>query len=474
MPNTLHSAPAVPSRSSAPIEKCEIDRLTARASQLRASGLHRQAAQLLAVVAALLPEEWLAQYNTGALFLEANEISEAIRFFERALGLHPSAAAYTTCAHALALRGDMSASRGMYERALTLAPRDFDAHWGLFEVNQLLDDNAAAIRHQQLALAERSVVSIAAHVLPARTTILELCVAGTFQANIPLDFILDQERTTVHKLYLGEHPIPALPPYDLVFNMIADAPNVAGALTAAATFIAQQDRPALNAPQLVELTSRDSVAALFANSSHVAVAKTVRTARASALHQNVAFPFLIRPLDSHAGNDLAKIDDVAALDAYLSATPNADQFYLSAFVDYRNADGYFRKYRIVFVDSVPYPVHLAISPRWMIHYYNAAMAENAWMRDEEHAFMRDLGSVFTGVLADGLRDIARAIPLDYFGIDCSVAPDGRLLLFEASTAMIVHMRDPVDLYPYKVQYVPRVIAALERLFNERLQRKADR
>jgi hypothetical protein len=147
---------------------------------------------------------------------------------------------------------------------------------------------------------------------------------------------------------------------------------------------------------------------------------------------------------------------------------------LSEFVDYHNADGYYRKYRIVFVDGVAYPVHLAISPRWMIHYYNAPMADNVWMRDEEHAFMRDLESVFHGLLADGLREIARAIPLDYFGIDCSIAPDGRVLLFEASSAMIVHMRDPIDLYPYKAKYVPRVIAALERLFDDRLQRETQR
>jgi glutathione synthase/RimK-type ligase-like ATP-grasp enzyme len=166
---------------------------------------------------------------------------------------------------------------------------------------------------------------------------------------------------------------------------------------------------------------------------------------------------LIRPIDSHAGKDLAKIDSLEELRAYLAATSQVDEFYLSAFIDYRNADGYFRKYRIVFVDGVAYPVHMAVSPRWMIHYYNAPMAQNAWMRDEEHVFM---------------RDIAQAIPLDYFGIDCSIASDGRVLLFEASTANIVHLRDPVDLYPYKAQYVPRIIRALERLFDQRLQRAA--
>ena len=49
----------------------------------------------------------------------------------------------------------------------------------------------------------------------------------------------------------------------------------------------------------------------------------------------------------------------------------------------------------------------------------------------------------------GLAAIAGAIGLDYFSIDCAEAKDGRLLVFEADTAAIIHSMDPPDLYPYK-------------------------
>jgi tetratricopeptide (TPR) repeat protein len=450
----------------------EIQRLTALAGALRQDGRRVEAARAFAHIAQLVPNDWLAQHNAGAVSLEAELLDEAIIHLSQAVRLHSCAEGHSLHAHALALHGDMQAARTAYESAIAVQPADFAANWGLFEVDQLLADNEAALHHQRIALEAKSLVSIEALRQPTHTTILELCVAGTFQANIPLDFILNRERTTVHKLYLGVHPVPALPPYDIVFNTIADAPNIAGPLDAAQRFIAGQDRPSLNAPQLVGLTSRDSIANVFATSASVAVAPTQRSAREAVRHNHRDYPFLIRPLDSHAGNDLAKIDDDGALDTYLADTSHAEDFYLSAFIDYRNADGYFRKYRIVFVDGVPYPVHLAISPRWMIHYYNAPMAENAWMRDEEHAFMRDINSVFNGLAAEGLREIAQAIPLDYFGIDCSIASDGRVLMFEASTAMIVHVRDPIDLYPYKARYVPRVIVALEALIDDRLGRKA--
>jgi tetratricopeptide (TPR) repeat protein len=457
------------------VSAAAIERLRAEAAACRAQGNHAQAARLFAQIADELDGDWLAQYNAGAVLLEAGELDASCARLKRAAGLGPSPAVHRLHAHVLALRGAMEEAADEYRRAVALAPHDDDAHWGLFEVLQLLGDNAGAVSHQRAALAERSLRSIQARVQPARTTLLELCIAGTFQANIPLDFILDADHTTVHKLYLGEHPVPAdLPPYDIVFNTIADAPNAGPALHAAEHFMAAQQRPALNTSALVPLTSRDAVAARFADCATVAVAQTVRSTRATVREDHLAFPFLIRPLDSHAGNDLARIDGDPDLDAYLTDAPEPNDFYLSEFIDYRNADGYYRKYRIVFVDSVAYPVHLAISPRWMIHYYNAPMAENAWMRDEEHAFMRDMASVFDGVRAAGLREIARKIPLDYFGIDCSIAPDGRVLLFEASSAMIVHMRDPIDLYPYKARYVPRIVRALEALFDARLARAAAR
>jgi tetratricopeptide (TPR) repeat protein len=473
MPDIERSiAQDVPPQRGSSSRTIELERLHAKALQLRRCREYGAAALMFVEIADLVPSDWLAQYNAGAVLFEAARLNDAIVYLDRSLGLHPNSTANTLCGHALALQGDMAAARTAYERAVGLAPQDVDANWGLFEVTQVLGDDDAALHHQRIALAKRTLRTIDARVQPPQTTILELCIAGTFQANIPLDFILDRDRITVHKLYVGEHAIPKLPAYDLVFNTIAEASNAGPALSAAQAFIAGQHRPALNDPRLVASTSREAIAARFADSSTVAVARTRPVDRAALRTLDESYPFLIRPLDSHAGNDLAKIDDPHALAAYLAATPDADEFYVSAFVDYRNEDGYYRKYRFVFIDGVSYPVHAAISPRWMIHYYNAPMAETAWMRDEEHAFMRDADAVFRGRAADGLREIAAALPLDYFGIDCSIAPDGRLLLFEASTAMLVHLRDPVDLYPYKAQYVPRIITALERLFDTRLGRGA--
>jgi hypothetical protein len=77
----------------------------------------------------------------------------------------------------------------------------------------------------------------------------------------------------------------------------------------------------------------------------------------------------------------------------------------------------------------------------MIHYSRTPMAaETEWQTDEAR-FLDDPAAVLAG-WNDAVRDVAAAVGLDYFGIDCAQLPDGRLVVFEADAAMLVHGLDP--------------------------------
>ena len=52
-----------------------------------------------------------------------------------------------------------------------------------------------------------------------------------------------------------------------------------------------------------------------------------------------------------------------------------------------------RKYRVMFIGGAVYPLHLAISDDWKVHYFTAAMAANQAFRDEEQRFLEDMPSV---------------------------------------------------------------------------------
>ena len=55
--------------------------------------------------------------------------------------------------------------------------------------------------------------------------------------------------------------------------------------------------------------------------------------------------------------------------------------------------------------------------------------------------------------------------LGYFAVDCAETRDGRLLIFEADVAMIVHDLDPPELYPYKKVQMSKVFDAFEDLLR---------
>ncbi|HEY8314866.1 MAG TPA: tetratricopeptide repeat protein [Candidatus Baltobacteraceae bacterium] len=354
-----------------------------------------------------------------------------------------------------------------YRRAVAVDPDNVTANLALYELAQIAGRNDEALAFQLCALRRQQLFS---QVAPReRRRILVLMAPGSWQANTPVNFLVDPETTTLHTLYLlGKDELEelALPPCDLIFNAIGESDEAPPALELASTVIARLGLPYLNAPQRVLVTNRVALVDALEGIDGCVVPPIARISRETVAARllPVDVPFIIRPVDSHAGHDLARIDALGELDAYLERAAQGE-FYVSPFVDYRSSDGFYRKYRIICVGGEPFAYHLAISPNWMIHYYNAPMREHAWMRAEEERYLADFHGVFGEALQRALRDVASTIGLEYFGIDCSIDQDGRLLIFEADPAMIVHVNDDPELFGYKHRYVPRIFAALERLID---------
>ena len=59
------------------------------------------------------------------------------------------------------------------------------------------------------------------------------------------------------------------------------------------------------------------------------------------------------------------------------------------YLDARGADGKTRKYRVMIIDGQTFPLHLAISSQWKIHYFTAEMAEHPEHRAEDAAFLEE-------------------------------------------------------------------------------------
>lgn len=326
---------------------------------------------------------------------------------------------------------------------------------------------------QAQALQMRQTYLLPAVRQPARFRLLLLMVAGDIAENTPLDCLLeDCDIDLICHYATPERPLPAeLPAHDAVLVAICDAVDNRPMLKMLAGLLRNWARPVINAPEHIPNTERSAASDLLQGVPGLLMPPTRAVSRdflfallsgAASLGEVFAdsrLPLILRPVGSHAGRDLARIDDLAGLARYLEAVPAAS-FYLSRFIDYSDANGVFRKYRIALIDGQPFACHMGISAHWMIHYLNAGMYEDAAKRAEEETFMRGFPA-FAARHAEALKAIWRRSQLDYVCVDCAETGDGDLLIFEIDHVMVIHAMDPVDLFPYKQDHMGKVKRAFE-------------
>ncbi len=399
-------------------------------------------------------------------------MNEAFALLDRAVALDPAfAPAHAARGNVLVRGGFVDHARAAYTRAVELDPHDAPSRYALAELAFLARDETTAQRWFDEAFALQRLFSPPLPVAGSRHALV-LGLAGPWPRNMPLDFVTDERRWTLHRWFLpdAEHARRALPRVDLIVNALGESVAGVAALADAHAIVAAADVPSINAPARLGGLARDRLGATLAGIPGVRVPVARRIARddllaARAGIAGLPFPLLARPVDTHGGRGLERIDDAAGLHAYAERVP-AEAYDCSAYVDYRNADGWFRKLRIMFVDGVAYPYHLAIDERWMIHYYRTGTTATPWMHDEEARFLADPAETVVG-WNDAVPAIAAALGLDYAGIDCAPMPDGTLLVFEADAAMLVHALDASDAGRAKRAAVARIRDALMSLFDRR-------
>ena len=443
--------------------------------------LHRighHAAALAAFDRALAidPAYAVAQGNRGRVLVDAGRLGEAELAFRREIALAPrSSAAWYNLALAHDALDDLAEAETALRQALALESGHVDANFRLAAVLERRHRPAEAVAYC-ITGARRQGVAVKP-CLSGTGEARVLLLGGAGPCNLPTRALFDHRRFETIAVHLlppgagGAGPaelLERLPPYDIVFNAIADADRGAAFLAAAAGLSQRLGRPLLNPPERVLRTRRDLSASLLAGIPGLTVPRTRRMTRAELAAAGApAAPMLIRPCGSHGGTDLERLDRPAALAAYLDHVP-LDEFYLTDYHDYRSEDGYCRKYRLIFIDREVYPYHLAIAKDWMIHYWRADMAEAPWMKREEAAFLADYRSVFAGRRGEAVREVALRLDLDYGGMDCAITRDGRVLLFEANAGMLVHLNELREDFAYKHAYVPRIFDALAALVKRRL------
>ena len=403
----------------------------------------------------------------GTLFLQTPLLGTLDAIVCGALLCDPALAEAHAALGAIRMRQKrLNEALASYARATALRPDFAEALLGYSLRARSLDDEVPAEMALAAALAlQRVYVRPGNLAHPVRVLVLHAPVS--WEDEVSVDLLLDGAFELIH-LYLTEDALPnPLPAHDVIVVAISDLQRSRPALEQARAVIERSGRAAINDPERVTRTVRAQLHERLEGIVGVRVPQTRRLGRNEEIEAS-RYPVVIRPVDSHGGRGVARLDHAEQLAAYRAVT-NVPEYDVSDYLEYASADGLYRKYRIMFVGGVPFAYHLAISPHWVVHYLSAPMDQYAWMREEEMRFLADWTTVF-GAHRDALAVIAERLGLDYFGIDASIGHAGELIVFEADAAMFVHVEDEPVRYAYKHEAVPRIF----RAFGELVRAKTGR
>jgi glutathione synthase/RimK-type ligase-like ATP-grasp enzyme len=346
-------------------------------------------------------------------------------------------------------------------------PNDAPLWMNLSVVMQCIRQRDIGLAIQGEALNVQRIFHLPAAVQPAKLRLLVLMLPGDIAANTPIDCLLENSDVDLVFYYVteGEPLSLPVPEHDVVLVGLSESDAHRDTLQALERALAHWPKPVINAPQHIPNTGRDAASRLLQDAPGLHIPTTQRAARATlrliasgalqlAEQFGCTFPIILRPYDSQAGRDLARINSAEELTTYL-AQVTANDFFLARFIDYSGKDGLFRKFRIALVDGQPFACHMAVSSHWMVHYVNAGMYEEAHKREEEAAFMEHFAD-FAQRHRAALDAIYNRTGLDYLLLDCAETREGELLIFEIDHTMVVHAMDPEHLFPYKQTHMKKV------------------
>jgi glutathione synthase/RimK-type ligase-like ATP-grasp enzyme len=357
-------------------------------------------------------------------------------------------------------------------------PNDANALMDMSIILHLKGNRELGLTLQSQALALQQTYRLGPNIEPAGTHLLALLSPGDLTQNNVVEFLVEGSDIVLDMLYvMPDSDLSAnVPKGDVLMVAVSESDRNRPLLKHIENSIQSWPMPIINSPEKISRTSRDEACGLLTSEPGIVVPVTSRINREalkqigqkqialSSINDDVAFPIIVRPVDSHKGIGLKKLDHHSDILEYLNVQTE-EYFYVSRFVDYQSQDGLFRKYRIVLIGGKAFVCHMAISANWMVHYISAGMTDSAEKRNEEARFMQTFDNNFRLKHQKAFNKIVEKIGLEYVGIDCGETPEGELLVFEVDSGMTIHAMDPIDDFPYKHVQLRKVFNAFRDLLR---------
>jgi glutathione synthase/RimK-type ligase-like ATP-grasp enzyme len=276
------------------------------------------------------------------------------------------------------------------------------------------------------------------------------------EGNCAVDYLKKDPRISGAELTLGgpgnvELELDSRP--DLVFNRICSPEGNGRALEMAIRLSETFERdniPILNHPKRVLLSSRDRAPSVFEGIEGLVV-PSVRCFKSPRLKEiielldsgEISYPFIIRTVADHNGRNMVRVMEEADLENLDVLPFDGRDYVIVRYVDYSDEHGYFTKYRLLKMGDTFVPRQLIISDRWRVHGEDMEneLSQKPQIKEKRNSFRSDPAAIIGKKAMDVLNAVFERLGLDYAGVDFSLLPDGRVLLFEANACMKIVMKN---------------------------------
>ena len=424
----------------------------------------------------IMPTHFGAWVNLGNLLFETGYTSAAHTAYSAAVTYHPDrASAHVNLGNVLLHMGNLDFAQVHFTTALGIDPGFSEAHQGLASVYHRRGNLDRADYHRNRGFDGKPV-----SFLPYRGVgepVALLILASSREGNVPWRFLIDQQLFEATIVAVECFDLQqALPEHSLLFNAIRDADLCREGLEIACMLAGKSASSVINSPDAVLKTGRLNNASRLAQIPSV-IAPHIRMLSKAALlmdaETDLAFPLLLRSPGFHGGNYFVRVDDHDALQPSLNELPGNELLAMS-YLDSRDKDGLFRKFRVMSIGGALYPVHMAVSRQWKVHYFSSDMADDASSRKEEENFLNDFTASLGPAVISALETVGQSLGLDYCGMDFGIDREGRVLLYEANATMSIVSPTSEEKWDYKRPAITNALMATKRMFAERLGNEQNR
>lgn len=258
-----------------------------------------------------------------------------------------------------------------------------------------------------------------------------------------LDMLRSYKRADYVRLHITKHHFRQSVRFNLhdfrcLVNWVTDADQNPRVLENMVRLLRNYKGRVINHPAKVLRTTREEIARRMEGIPGLVVPRTVQlTSQKPAVilktleKAGITFPAILRAAGTHGGNLIGLFDNAESLAA--AATGRHDHV-VTSYVDMRNADGLYRKYRVFSIGGNMILRHYLISDQWNIH----ASARDIFMKSRPEMLADEKRTLEGGLpvhVVEVLWQIVQRMDLDFFGIDFGITDAGEVVLFEANATM---------------------------------------